>query len=249
MLTTPPARLVDYFQSVKNDLSEDSKSRLETNPLRILDSKDRQDKGFINNAPKILDYLDDESAEHFGKVTSQLDALGVGYEIQPKLVRGLDYYCHTVFEFQSDALGAQDSFGGGGRYNGLIQQLGGKKEVPAVGFALGVERMLMILEKTDSLPKDKPKPHVYIVVQSADYVEYSQNIAKMLRKMGLNVVSDVLRRSMKAQFREANKMRADFTIVIGEEEVNRKIVQIKNMSNGEQTECQIENIENYKFIP
>lgn len=238
--------LVEYLQANKNSLSHDSKTRLEQNPLRVLDSKDKDDIEIVKNAPVILDYLDEESAKHFNKVKELLDASGVEYEIQPTLVRGLDYYSHTVFEFRHEALGAQDSFGGGGRYDTLFEQLGGKP-APAVGFALGVERMLIILEKLNAFPDTDLKPDVFIVTAGAENYPVSMEIATTLRGMGLSVQTDLLRRSMKAQFRESNKSGAKYSIVIGENEVKNKTCAIKNMATSEQTECAFEKLKEFEF--
>ncbi len=239
--------LVEFFRSKAEELSEDSRRRLETNPLRILDSKDERDIKCSEDAPNILEYLDDESQEHFEKVKEGLDLLQINYEIKPRLVRGLDYYCHTVFEFQSTALGAQDSFGGGGRYDGLFEQLGSKKPYPAVGFAMGVERMLLILQKIDSLPEIKTNPDIYIVVSDHKFSNEAQKIALRLREMHLRTVMDLQRRSMKAQFREANKMNVKYVIILGDEEIAKQSVQIKDMDKGEQTEISLDQLNKYNF--
>ena len=234
--------LVEYFTGHVNDLSEDSKKRLDSNPLRILDSKNKEDIAVVKNAPDILDHLNEESSEHFEKVKEYLDFTGVEYEIDPYLVRGLDYYSHTVFEFQSPVLGAQDSFGGGGRYNHLFEQLEGK-QTPAIGFAMGVERMLLILEELDLFDYDKKKPDAYIVTTNAELADQVIKIATDLRRAGKTVITDVLRRSMKAQFREANKLEAKSVIIIGEDELRRGNVNIKNMETGEQKEFPLNEIE------
>ncbi|MDQ1267344.1 MAG: histidyl-tRNA synthetase, partial [Bacteroidota bacterium] len=154
--------LVAYLKSREGQLSADSRSRLDTNPLRTLDSKDPADAEIIAEAPRILDFLDSDSAAHFNNVKTMLESAGIQFEIQPRLVRGLDYYSHTVFEFQHNALGAQDSFGGGGRYDGLFSDLGGKP-TPAVGFAFGIERMLLILENAAKLPQSLENTDIFII--------------------------------------------------------------------------------------
>ncbi len=238
--------LVEYLSARKNELSEDSRRRLEKNPLRVLDSKDKNDVEIVENAPLILDYLDEESSAHFEKVKELLEESGMTYEIAPRLVRGLDYYNHTVFEFQHEALGAQDSFGGGGRYNELFRQLGGK-ETPAIGFALGIERMLLILEETGGLPAIDTSPAAYIVTTNPDLFGQSQKIAEGLRMKGLKILLDVQRRSVKAQFREANKLNSAYTIVIGEDELKNDMVVVKKMSDGSQSEVQLSRLEEYDF--
>ncbi len=239
--------LVEYFSGIKDQLSEDSQNRLDKNPLRILDSKNRNDIEAVKNAPVITDYLDEESSNHFNEVKAGLEKLGIEYREVPTLVRGLDYYCHTVFEFQSSALGAQDSFGGGGRYNGLLQQLGSKKEVPAVGFAMGVERLLLVLEAEKALPENAPVPDFYVICAGDSPREYSLNVINKLRSKGHNVLSDILRRSMKAQFREANKSGAPYTVIIGEDEMNKNILQVKKMETSEQKEISVDDLDYIKF--
>jgi histidyl-tRNA synthetase len=239
--------LIEYLSSHKDDLSEDSQNRFEVNPLRILDSKSEKDKEILKNAPIILDFLDDESKKHFDTVVSILQKSDIDLEISPKLVRGLDYYCHTVFEFQSSALGAQDSIGGGGRYDGLFEQLGFKQKVPAVGFALGVERLLLVLEQTNSLPVLDGSPDIYLVSAVDDYSEIIVSLSEQLRKSAVKVVCDIQRRSVKAQLREANKMNCKYSAVIGENEITTNRILLKNMRNGEQVEILMSEIVNFDF--
>lgn len=227
--------LVNYLNKSALDLSDDSRCRLAANPLRILDSKDATDRKILENAPVILDFLDEESKKHFDSVIDMLNLSKIEYDVEPKLVRGLDYYCHTVFEFQSEALGAQDSFGGGGRYNTLFSQLGGK-DTPAVGFAMGVERLLLILEETNSAPKLEDSPDVFIITNSDKLINSVVLYAKELRARGFSVLTDLLRRSMKAQFRDANRLGAKYCIIFGENEFARGTALLKNMQTGEQTE-------------
>lgn len=233
--------LIDFLKSKSESLSGDSQIRLESNPLRVLDSKDPADKAALEGAPVILDFLDDESRIHFDSVKSILSSAGIEFSIDPKLVRGLDYYCHTVFEFQSDALGAQDSFGGGGRYNTLFSQLGGK-DVPAVGFAMGVERLLLILEETKCIPDLQVNPEIFIVTGSDKCIEAAIVLSRRLRKNGYYVVSDLHRRSMKAQFRDANKLGVKYCVIIGEDELAKGAYQLKNMNTGEQKELSADDL-------
>ncbi len=239
-------KLVEYLTIHKNDLSEESKSRFETNPLRILDSKDDRDKSIIKNAPKIIDFLDEESSKHFESVKNLLDSTGVKYKIESDLVRGLDYYCHTVFEFRSSLLGAQDAFGGGGRYDGLIKQLGGK-DAPAVGFAMGVERLILILDSLNVFNSNESKCDFFIVSSNEKYYSTALLISEELRNLNYNVINDLQRKSFKAQMREADKSGAKFCIIFAEDEFNRNSILVKNMKTGEQSEIKIENIKNTKF--
>lgn len=227
--------LVKYFSQNKENLSEESQSRLQTNPLRILDSKSEIDKKVIENSPSILDYLDSESREHFEKVQMYLESADIKFNIEPRLVRGLDYYCHTVFEFKSSDLGAQDAFGGGGRYDGLFQQLE-SKSTPAVGFAMGIERLLLILEANDYFKNLSNECDIFIICTSENLYNDAIKTAEEMRKLKYKVVVDLQRRSFKAQMRESDKLSAKFCIIIGEDELSRNSVKIKNMKTGEQAE-------------
>jgi histidyl-tRNA synthetase len=238
--------LIKYLQTHKDELSFDSKNRLESNPLRILDSKDEGDIKIIENSPNILEYLDDESRLHFDKVIELLKITGVKYNLQPRLVRGLDYYCHTVFEFKSSYLGAQDAFGGGGRYDGLFSQLGGKS-TPAVGFAMGIERLLLILESINALKNINNNCDVYVVCGNEKIYNSAIVITEKLRHLGYNVATDIQRRSFKAQMREAGKLNAKFCVIIGEDEDLRNSVTIKNMHTGEQAEIKKELLSTINF--
>ncbi len=238
--------LIDYLSAQKESLSEDSRNRLDINPLRVLDSKDNKDIEIVKNAPVLKDYLDEESKAHFDRVISLLDELEVKYEISPKLVRGLDYYSHTVFEFQSSALGAQDSFGGGGRYNKLFTELGGK-ETPSVGFAFGVERLLLILEELKLLPAQKPENDIYVVVAGEEAKNYGFKIAHLLRDKMYRVGIDLNNRSMKAQMRAANKVEATYALVIGEDELKSETVTIKNMKDSTQQTIPFSELNSFHF--
>jgi len=239
--------LVDFISKKKDSLSAESKNRLETNPLRILDSKSPQDMEILKDAPTIIDFLDNESSNHFEIVKSLLENCNIDIEIQPQLVRGLDYYSHTVFEFQSSALGSQNSIGGGGRYDGLFEQLGHKKRVPAVGFAMGVERLLLTLEETDNLPDLSNSADIYIVFTNTENLKIVQEIARELRNKNFKVLYDLQRRSFKAQMREANKTGARFTIIAGEDEIKNEKLIIKDMSNSKQIEYSLKNICDFQF--
>lgn len=225
--------LFEYLSSQKNHLSFDSQKRLETNPLRILDSKEECDKEILKEVPSILDYLDDKSKKHFEFVCMGLRSSGIEYFIEPRLVRGLDYYSHTVFELRHQSLGAQDSFGGGGRYDTLFEQLG-SKPTPAIGFAMGIERILLILENTNKTLAKNNNCDIYIIRADDRSLGTIVNLAKKLRDLGYKIEIDLLRRSVKSQFREANRLGAKFSIIIGEEELEQKVYTIKEMNTGEQ---------------
>ncbi len=234
--------LVNYFSKYESDLSEDSVRRLASNPLRILDSKDLKDIEIANDAPQIIDSLDKESRSHFDRVLNILESISVKYNISSKLVRGLDYYSHTVFEFQSNALGSQDSFGGGGRYDGLFEQLGGKF-TPAVGFALGVERLLLII---DTLNKNNQDSLIdfYIITGEEEYITKAFEISNLLRNQGYKVVSDIQRKSFKSQMKDANKYNANYVIILAEREMNDNMFTLKNMHSGEQQQLSFDTIDN-----
>lgn len=239
-LGTPECReryiqaLVSYLEEKKDQLSHDSQIRLAKNPLRILDSKDRGDKAILKDAPILSDYLSDESKQHFAKVLSILEANGYTYTIAQSLVRGLDYYSHTVFEFTSTDLGSQDALGGGGRYDSMFEYFGGK-HTPSVGFSLGMDRIIMILQKTRPDIFIHPPIDCYIVAMDTSVGECVQTMAMRMRRHGISVITDLQYRSLKAQMREANKIGAKTVIVIGEEEMRTKQYKIKNMTDGSET--------------
>jgi len=232
--------LTKYLKSNFDSLTDESKRRLEVNPLRVLDSKANNDIEVVKNAPTILDYLDDESATRFNKLKELLDLVGIKYEVNPKLVRGLDYYSHTVFEFQSSALGAQDAFGGGGRYNELFDKLGGKS-LPAVGFAFGVERLILIIESLQEKAKFQNTPDAFLIYNQ-DTLNYAFEVMNILRNRGVNVACDLNRRSFKAQFKEADKSGAKWAIVCGENEMNERLLTLKNLFDSSQELLSIDDV-------
>ncbi len=224
------AALVDYFRDHRASLSEDSQERLERNPLRILDSKDPRDKPFTAGAPKIDDYLSGEAQEFFGAVTAGLDASGVSWTRAPALVRGLDYYRHTAFEFVTDRLGAQGTVLGGGRYDGLIETLGGA-HTPAVGWAAGIERLAMLV--ADASEVAEAKADVAIVPLGAAAEAACIGLAATLRRGGL-AVDMGFRGNMKKRMSRANESGARFALIVGEEELAAGEAMVKNLSTGEQ---------------
>ena len=234
--------LKEYLMPYKNKLSALSQKRLETNPLRILDTKIDFEIEIINNAPHIIDFLNKEDKEHFSKVLSLLDSLSIKYDIDHKLVRGLDYYCRTVFEIQSTKLGSQDALCGGGRYDYLIEELGGKP-TPAIGFAAGIERLILSLNQ-ENLSIFK-RPNIYIINTEEKNLELSIKITESLRNNNLIVINDTLRRSLKSQMKDANRLNVLYTIIIGEDEIKSNKATIKNMDKGTQDKVSFDKINSY----
>lgn len=237
--------LKNYLQSHLNELSEDSQYRFEKNPLRILDSKSPQDQKILGNAPKISDYLNENSKSKYTEIKNILDSVGIYYKEDHTLVRGLDYYSDIVFEFKSDALGAQDSFGGGGRYDHLFEQLGGTP-IPAVGFAIGVERLLLIMDANNLIPKD-PGPDFFVILSDPEESEYRSKIASILRGRGYCVVTDLQRKSFKAQFKDSNRINATYSVILGPEEIAENFISVKRMADGEQFVLKLNEISTFDF--
>ncbi len=221
--------LVDYLRAHEDALDEDSRRRLDSNPLRILDSKNPAMQGLIEAAPRLPDYLDDESREHFARLCTLLDAAGLEYEINPRLVRGLDYYSNTVFEWVTDQLGAQGTICAGGRYDGLVEYLGGKP-TPAFGFALGLERLLALLE-AGNIGIPVQQPHVYLVLSGQAAVQRGMVFAEQLRDAvpGLQLQSNCGDGSFKSQFKRADKSGAQLALVMGDDEVAQDNVILKSL--------------------
>ncbi len=228
--------LQGYFEPFHAVLDEASKERLEKNPLRILDSKNPDMQELVAGAPRLYDYLTASSVEDFEKVLFYLRERGIGYEIDHRLVRGLDYYCNTAFEVTSSELGAQDAIGGGGRYDGLAREFGSSSDVPASGFAVGMERLLITMEKQGLFAAlDSRGPLVYVIVQNQELGDHGLQIANRLRKAGIKTEIDLAARSMKAQMREANRIRASYALFIGATEVETGLYALKNLVTSEQT--------------
>jgi len=224
--------LVKYFKPHIDKLTTTSKIRLKDNPLRILDTKIDFEKELVENAPIIIDYLSSDDKEHFHDVLSHLKQLDIDYEIDNYLVRGLDYYCKTVFEIQSDLLGSQSALCGGGRYDYLIEDLGGDS-TPAIGFAAGIERLILALDEEKR--NIDISPDIYIVTVGEKSIINGTKIAHNLReKLGFIVISDMLQKSIKSQMKEANKLNAKYALIIGDNELENKEVLIKEMSSGKQ---------------
>lgn len=239
--------LKEYFYGYKDELCETCNSRLEKNPMRILDCKSPVCSKIAQGAPKITDYLCDECKEHFASVQKYLDAAGVEYTVNPTIVRGLDYYTKTVFEFVTDFIGAQGTVCGGGRYDGLIEELGGK-HLPSLGFAMGIERLLMLMDKQDI---EIPKPStcdLYVAVMGESASLKSFEIIKAVRSCGLIAETDVVGRGLRAQMKYADKIGAKFSMVLGDNEIEQGKAVIKNMSSGEQTEIVLDDTFAEKFM-
>lgn len=239
--------LKEYFYGYKDELCETCNSRLEKNPMRILDCKSPVCSKIAQGAPKITDYLCDECREHFASVQKYLDAAGVEYTVNPTIVRGLDYYTKTVFEFVTDFIGAQGTVCGGGRYDGLIEELGGK-HLPSLGFAMGIERLLMLMDKQGI---EIPKPStcdLYVAVMGESASLKSFEIIKAVRSCGLIAETDVVGRGLRAQMKYADKIGAKFSMVLGDNEIEQGKAVIKNMSSGEQTEIVLDDTFAEKFM-
>ena len=235
--------LLDYFKPYLNDLCEDCKKRYEKNPLRILDCKVDKENEIMKNAPKMVDYLNKESKNHFEKVKEYLDALNIDYTINSNIVRGLDYYTHTVFEVEADikGFGSQNVLAAGGRYDHLVEFIGGPS-VPGVGFALGLERLLLALEKEGIDIKEKEPLDVYIFGASKEEKKYILSLGNTLRMNGFNVEIDYNNKSFKSNFKKADSLLAKYIIIIGEEEVKSKILTVKNNKTKEEYKVKLDNL-------
>ncbi|ABX32493.1 histidyl-tRNA synthetase [Petrotoga mobilis SJ95] len=227
--------LKTYYQPLLPNLCEDCQRRFNTNIMRLLDCK--IDVEAAKNAPSILDYLDEESREHFENLQKYLKAYNVPFQVDPKIVRGLDYYTKTAFEVEHSDLGEQAVVAGGGRYDDLVEQLGGPK-TPGVGFAIGIERVIEALKKENVEVESESEIDVYIAFQGEKGEMAAVTLSKELRKKGINTFLNISKRNLSGQFKHANRLNAKYVVVIGEEEISRDIVTIKNMKSGEQTQIE-----------
>jgi histidyl-tRNA synthetase len=237
--------LVAYFKDNYQQLDEDSKRRLESNPLRILDSKNPDMQSLNEAAPKLIDHLDAESKHEFDTLCNQLDAAGLEYEVNPRLVRGLDYYGKTVFEWVTKHLGSQGTVCAGGRYDGLVAQLGGKAAT-AIGFAIGLERLIALLEQMDALP-ELPQIDAYLVAVGDLAATESLLFAEQLRNEipSLKLITHCGGGSFKSQFKKADRSGARWTLILGDDEISQRHVGIKNMETGEQQTVAWDNVAKY----
>ncbi len=233
--------LKKHFEPYLGELCHDCQERFEKNPLRILDCKVDHDHPAMKNAPRTIDYLTDEAKAYFDQVLALLDDLEVSYVVDPNLVRGLDYYCHVVFEVISDdpILGAQSTLGGGGRYNSMIEELGGPA-TPGIGFAFGMERLVIALG--DQLEEEEEHLDVYLMPLGEKGKNLAVQIQAMLRANGLSCDMDYQNRSMKAQFKTVDRMKANFAIIIGDDEVDQEVVNIKDTRTRNQETVALEDI-------
>ena len=238
--------LVEYFNKYKDQLDEDSLRRLSSNPLRILDSKNKDMQSLINSAPKLIEHLDDASAEHFQQFKNYLEHLDIEYKINTRLVRGLDYYNRTVFEWTTTDLGSQGTICAGGRYDSLVEKMGGKPTT-AVGFALGLERLMLLLEEQNSIAT-KSNISIYIVALGAKAQIKSMQIASSLHDALPDAIlyNDITLGSFKSQFKKADKANANYALIIGEEELNNNQVSIKPLrAQGSQQSMDLDSAINY----
>lgn len=234
-------KLLGFLMPMKDNLCKDCQSRIERNPMRVLDCKVDQEK--FADAPSILDSLDEECTTHFAKVQELLTAIGIEYTINHRLVRGLDYYTHTAFEYKAQGIGAIDTIGGGGRYNGLVSEIGGPDQ-PGIGFGIGLERIALILEKQGvSFSAEKPLDVYLVALGEAADNEISTQLFK-LRQAGFSAERDYLGRKMKAQMKSADRMKARYTAILGDDELERGEIALKSMETGEQRTVKLAELAN-----
>ena len=227
--------LKEYFRAKQDELCDSCRDRLDRNPMRILDCKSPVCSKIAEGAPVVLDYLCDECKEHFEQVQKYLKAENIEFTVNPKIVRGLDYYTKTVFEFVSNSIGAQGTVCGGGRYDGLIEELGGQ-HTPSLGFGMGLERLMLLMETQGCEFPESSKPDLFIVSMGEKATLKAVEIAKDMREEGFSCLYDINGRGLRAQMKYADKLGAKFTVVLGDNEVSEGIAKLKNMQTGEETE-------------
>jgi len=237
------ATLSEYFNDNKDQLDEDSLRRLKTNPLRILDSKNKDLESLISGAPKMIDHLDDDSSHHFNALKKYLESLNISYKVNPKLVRGLDYYNQTVFEWISNDLGSQGTICGGGRYDGLVEKMGGNK-TPAIGFAMGLERIALLIEdKSDQIISKRPHLYFASIGEKANIESMSLSKKILEAHPHITITNNMSIGTLKNQMKKANKSEADFAMILGEEELSEGLVSIKPLKGqGVQQSIKLEGI-------
>ncbi|MBX2822868.1 MAG: histidine--tRNA ligase [Rhodothermaceae bacterium] len=240
--------LRSYFSKYESDLTETSKTRLEKNPLRILDTKVEKERVLLESAPKLIDYIDSDSKDQYVQLKGLLTEMGIEYVEDPFLVRGLDYYTKTAFELVSDDLGAQSALGGGGRYDLLSMEVGSKSPVPAVGFASGIERLLIALREAGTeIPEESPMD-VFVVGLGEEAQKWSMLMAQKMREAKVKASYDLRGKSMKVQMKEAHRLRSQFVVIVGEDELTSKKAIVKNMETGDQQEVHFNDLVDY-FTP
>ena len=238
--------LKEYFEEYKGELCETCLTRLDKNPMRILDCKSPVCSKIAENAPKIVDYLCEECQSHFEQVQKFLNTAKIDYKINPTIVRGLDYYTKTVFEFVSDAIGSQGTVCGGGRYDGLIEELGGQ-HLPSLGYAMGIERLLMVMENQGIEIPTPDTCALYIAGLGDNAQVKAFELVQSVREFGLYAETDVVGRGLRPQMKYADKIGAQFSMVIGDNEIEQGVAKVKNMTTGEQTEIAIDETFAQKF--
>ncbi|MBY6035353.1 histidine--tRNA ligase [Fictibacillus nanhaiensis] len=238
--------LIAHFEPSIGEFCSDCQNRLTKNPLRILDCKKDRDHELMKSAPSIIDHLNEESKVYFEQVKTALTEMNIDYALDPTLVRGLDYYNHTAFEIMSDAdgFGAITTLSGGGRYNGLVEDLGGPP-TPSIGFAMSLERLLMALEAEGITLDTEDVLDCYVVALGDDAKRKSVSLLNELRQAGIKSDKDYLDKKMKAQFKAADRLKAKFVAILGDEELAKGIINVKNMQSGEQTEVRLEELSSF----
>ncbi len=234
--------LKEYFEDKKDELCATCVGRLERNPMRILDCKSPVCSEIAKGAPKVTDFLCDDCRSHFNSVQDYLKTMGIDFVVNPTIVRGLDYYTRTVFEFVSTDIGAQGTVCGGGRYDGLVEEIGGE-HTPALGFGMGIERLMLLMENQKLSFPEASKCELYIATMGDKASKQAAAIANALRREGMFVEFDVVGRSVKAQMKYANKIGAKFTVAIGDNELESGVIKLKNMETGEQQELKLASFE------
>lgn len=232
--------VIDFLRGKEDDLCSDCRRRLNTNPLRIFDCKVESCQEIIAKAPVILDFICGNCAEHFEKVKKYLSLFDTPFAINTKMVRGLDYYTQTAFEVIMDSLGAQNAVAGGGRYDGLAKELGGE-DIPGVGFAIGVERLISMIPKKDE--EFVKHPHLFIAALGEEAQDFAFELANRLRLVGIRTEIDPAGRSLKSQMKRSNKLKSRYTLIVGKNELEEKTAQIRNMTTGEQLSIGIDDID------
>ena len=239
------AALHEYLVPFADKLSATSRARLDKNVLRILDTKSPDERALLENAPLLADFIDDESKRHFETVLNMLEQVGLPYTLDPFLVRGLDYYTRTAFELESPDLGAQNALAGGGRYDLLANDLGSKKKVPAVGFAAGIERLLLAIQETGGAATAPESPDIFFVALGGEALEWCMVSASGIRRSGMSAICTLSDRSLKAQMREANKRNAHFAVIIGEDELKTQAATVKDLRGGSQEQVSFSELQTY----
>lgn len=237
-------KLIAYFKAHEDELCDTCKSRLERNPLRILDCKSPVCGALAKDAPKLIDFICEECSEHFNTVKSLLDGMGIAYTVDPDIVRGLDYYTKTVFEIASNDIGSQSAVCGGGRYDGLIEELGGAP-TPGIGFALGIERLIMVMEKKGLPFGEVAEPKLFVANIGDSAGAYAEKLVYSLRQSGIICEKDRMGRSLKAQMKYADKSGFAYTVVLGDDEIAQKRATLKRMSDGESVVVELDELINY----